>query len=102
MTVATSFPVGTTLGSSGLYTGNTSTGLQGGANPSSADNVFLSDTNGNLVGYYYKTGIGAGWKTSAGNNNASNVVVSDIGGLYVVRRSVTNFNWFVAQPYTNN
>ncbi len=102
MTVATSFPVGTTLGSSGLYTGSTSTGLQGGANPSSADNVFLSDTNGNLVGYYYKTGIGAGWKTSAGNNNASNVVVSDIGGLYVVRRSATNFNWFVAQPYTNN
>jgi uncharacterized protein (TIGR02597 family) len=102
MTVATSFPVGTTLGSSGLYTGSTSTGLQGGANPNSADNVFLPDANGNLVGYYYKTGIGAGWKASAGGANASNVVVPATGGLYIVRRSVTNFNWVVAQPYTNN
>lgn len=102
MTVATSFPVGTTLGSSGLYTGSTSTGLQGGTSPSAADNVFLPDANGNLLGYYYRTGLGGGWRTSVGNNSASNVIVPETGGLYIVRRSATGFNWTVAQPYTNN
>lgn len=102
MTVATSFPVGTTLGSSGLYTSNNSTGLQGGTSPTNADNVFLPDINGNLVGYYFRTGLGGGWRTSVGNNSASNVVVPPTGGLYIVRRSATGFNWSVAQPYTNN
>jgi len=54
----------------------TSTGLliTGGSTVTLADNVFLVDSTGALKTYYYKTGVGAGWKTSAGTDATQTIV----------------------------
>lgn len=70
-------PIAITLGS--LYPT-----LSGGANVSAADNVYLiNPTTGALETFYYKTGIGAGWKTAS---NATADVNRDISGGYLVQR----------------
>jgi len=63
--------------------------LAGGSAASSADNVLvINPTTGKLDTLYYKTGIGAGWKTSA---NANADTAADISNGFVVkRRSTTN------------
>ena len=54
----------------------TSTGLliTGGSTVTLADNVFLVDSTGALKTYYYKTGFGGGWKTSAGADATPTIV----------------------------
>jgi hypothetical protein len=48
--------------------------ITGGSTVSAADNVYLVDSTGTLKTYYYKTGIGAGWKTSTGSDAAATIV----------------------------
>jgi hypothetical protein len=98
VTAATSFPVGTTLNTSNLL----ASGLTGAATSATADLLYIPDATGNLVGYFYKTGIGAGFKFLVGGANANDVQISDAGGVLITRRSSTPFNWTVNQPYTNN
>lgn len=98
VTAATSFPVGATLGSSNLL----NSGLVGGGSPSTADILYIPDAAGNLVSYYYKTGIGAGFKSVTSGANANNVAIADVGGVLIARRSVTPFNWTVEQPFASN
>jgi hypothetical protein len=70
-------PVGLTLSS--LYPT-----VSGGSTVSAADNVFLiNPTTGALDIFYYKTGIGAGWKTAAG---ATADATRDISSGYLVKR----------------
>jgi len=70
-------PVGLTLAS--LYPS-----ISGGSTVSAADNVYLiNPTTGALDIFYYKTGIGAGWKTAAG---ATADGTRDISGGYLVKR----------------
>ena len=54
----------------------TTTGLliTGGGTVTAADNVYLVDSSGTLKTYYYKTGVGAGWKTSAGGDATATIV----------------------------
>ena len=54
----------------------TTTGLliTGGGTVTLADNVYLVDSTGTLKAYYYKTGLGAGWKTSAGADATATIV----------------------------
>ena len=54
----------------------TTTGLliTGGGTVTLADNVYLVDSTGTLKAYYYKTGLGAGWKTSAGGDATATIV----------------------------
>jgi hypothetical protein len=54
----------------------TSTGLliTGGGTVTLADNVYLVDSTGSLRVYYYKSGFGAGWKTSAGVDATATIV----------------------------
>lgn len=65
--------------------------VQGGSASSTADNVFLIDpTDGQMKMYYYKTGIGAGWKNAA---NASVTATIDVSSGFVIqRRSITGFD----------
>ena len=98
VTAATSFPVGTTLSTSNLL----ASGLTGGSSSATADLLYIPDATGNLVSYYYKTGVGAGFKFVAGGANANDVPISDVGGVLITRRSATPFNWVVNQPYANN
>jgi hypothetical protein len=70
-------PVGLTLSS--LYPS-----ISGGSTVSAADNVFLiNPTTGALDIFYYKTGVGAGWKTSTG---ATADATRDISSGYLVQR----------------
>lgn len=65
----------------------TTTGLliTGGASISAADNVYLVDSTGTLKTYYYKTGIGAGWKNSS-NADASATIVYPNEAIVVSRK----------------
>ena len=55
--------------------GNASTvAITGAASVSLADNVYLTDSTGTLKIYYYKTGIGAGWKTSSGADASATII----------------------------
>jgi hypothetical protein len=73
-------PIAMTLGS--LYPT-----INGGANVSAADNVYLiNPTTGALETFYYKTGIGAGWKTAS---NATADANRDISGGYLVQRKLS-------------
>jgi uncharacterized protein (TIGR02597 family) len=98
VTAATSFPVATTLSTSNLL----ASGLTGGATSATADILYMPDATGNLVSYFYKTGVGAGFKFVAGGANANAVPISEVGGVLITRRSATPFNWIVDQPYANN
>ena len=61
----------------------------GASTAATADNVFVIDSaNGQLKAFYYKTGVGAGWKTSANANADVNTELSD--GFVFLRRSATS------------
>ena len=61
----------------------------GASTAASADNVFVIDSaNGQLKAFYYKTGVGAGWKTSANANADVNTDLAD--GFVFLRRSATS------------
>lgn len=76
----------------GAFTLNQLTSLvQGGSASTAADNVFLIDpTDGQMKMYYYKTGIGAGWKNAANVSVSSSIDLSS--GFVIQRRSVTGFD----------
>jgi hypothetical protein len=98
VTAATSFPVGTTLATSNLL----ASGLTGASSAASADILYIPNADGNLISYFYRTGIGQGFKFVAGGADANNVPISDVGGVLITRRSATPFNWIINQPYANN
>ncbi len=68
----------------------TTTGLliTGGSSVTAADNVYLVDSTGTLKTYYYKTGIGAGWKNSS-NVDASATIVYPNESIVVSRKQST-------------
>ena len=72
--------------------GNASTvAITGAASVSLADNVYLADSTGTLKIYYYKTGIGAGWKTSSGTD-ASTTIVYPQEAIMVARKQSSPVN----------
>jgi len=65
--------------------------VQGGSGSSTADNVFLIDqTDGQMKLYYYKTGVGAGWKNAANTTVSSSIDISS--GFVIQRRPSTGFD----------
>lgn len=65
--------------------------VQGGSGSSTADNVFLIDpTDGQMKLYYYKTGVGAGWKNAANTTVSSSTDIS--AGFVIQRRPSTGFD----------
>lgn len=63
--------------------------VSGGSSATVADNIQLVDSSGALKVYYYKTGIGAGWKTS-GNADATGLVVYPNEAILVIRKQLSN------------
>lgn len=79
--VASGFPVSATLT-------NLTPVLTGGSTLAGADNVLLiNSTTGKLENFYYKTGIGAGWKTSTGGTASTS---TDIGNGFLVNRKASS------------
>ena len=63
--------------------------IASGANATAADNVYLTGSDGNYGVFYYKSGVGAGFKT-AGNVDASLAVVYPGEGIIVGRKVVAD------------
>ena len=99
---ANMYPAGTlTLGNSGLYTGNSTSGLVGAAKASNADEVQI--WNGStLRRYFYKTGTGGnGWRLSSNlKSDTSGTQIRNGSSIYVIRKNGRPaFNWKIQQPF---
>jgi len=60
--------------------------IQGGSTIASADSIFVVGSDGTLKSYYYKTGVGAGLKSSS-NADATGLVVYPGESLLIGRRA---------------
>lgn len=78
---------GRTLGNSGFYTGNSSTGLLGGTSVNVADAVLIWNGSG-YDQYYYSTGgfAGIGWRRNGGGNTDRAPTALPDGSFIIVRR----------------
>lgn len=87
-----------TLGTSGIYTANASTGLLGGTGASSADKVLLWNGTGYTT-YYYKTGGigGTGWRSTASTSTPEDGASIPVGSAVLVVRINAGFNWIIPQ-----
>lgn len=86
-----------TFGASGLYTGNESTGLKGGGNAGTADNVLLFNaaTNAYTTFWYKNSGVGGtGWRAT-GVADPANSVIPSSGAILIQRKNGTSFTWDV-------
>ena len=96
------------LKDSNLYTGSAVTGLAGGANPASADNLSLFNTStGLFTNYFFNTNFSDSnhpngrWQT--GLSDASNVRIPEGTAVLITRKSTSpgergSFTWYVPQP----
>jgi uncharacterized protein (TIGR02597 family) len=88
-----------TLGASGLYTGNATTGLKGGESATTADNllIFNADTNEYTTFYYKNSGKGGtGWISSdPAILTPATYPLPSTGALLIQRKAGNAFNWTV-------
>jgi uncharacterized protein (TIGR02597 family) len=93
-----------TLGNSGLYTGNSTTGLAGGTG-STADQLLTFNPATQLyTTYYFKTsGVGGtGWRSTASTSFDQTNAALVVGQSFIVNRKAagtTAFTWTAAQPF---
>ena len=95
------YPANLTLAGSGLYTGNSATGLAGG-DAATADQVLIWNGTAFDSYYYQTTGVGGtGWrKVGAPSTDAGNTVIAENSGFIINRRNSPNFNWVVPETLT--
>ncbi|MEO5712859.1 MAG: hypothetical protein ABIT37_05165 [Luteolibacter sp.] len=88
-----------TLGASGLYTGNVATGLKGGTDATTADNllIFNATANSYTTFFYQDSGKGGlGWKSSdSGIVDPTNYKLPATGALLIQRKAGSSFNWTI-------
>lgn len=87
----------TTLGQSGLFSGNASTGVAGGTSATAADNVIIVDpATGTANSYFYNTSVG---KWRKGVTDSDNVTIPDGSALIISRKANRgSFEWYIPQP----
>jgi uncharacterized protein (TIGR02597 family) len=96
--IANPFPLASkTLGTSGLYTGDPTTGVVGGSAAASADTVTIFDpTTGQALTYFYSTSFNQ-WRR--GTADSSNVTIPIGAAVQVTRKANRGeFSWFIQQP----
>jgi uncharacterized protein (TIGR02597 family) len=100
------YPAGQTLGTSGFYTGDPTTGLAGGSS-TTADQLqlWVPGSQGYSTAYYYKTtGAigGTGWRSTASLSADASTNQIPLGASVLVLRRVNRnqFNWSAPQPFT--
>jgi len=87
-----------TLGDSGLYTGSSATGVNGGTS-STADQVLLYN-GASYDTYFYSTGglTGVGWrKNGAGSTDFSTTAIPVGTSVLIQRKVASGFNWVAPQ-----
>jgi uncharacterized protein (TIGR02597 family) len=95
--VANIAPTGMMLGNSGLYTGDSGTGLAGGS-LTSADQVLLFDGVTYQTYYYKTTGLGGtGWRSASGSSLDASDTIIPPGGAVLIQRATSRpgFYWKV-------
>lgn len=97
------YPAGITLGSSTLYTGNNTTGLNGGSAVGPADNVLIWNpaTQGSVTYFFKTTGLGGtGWRSTASTSIDASTNTIPLGGFATIQRKINgDFNWHMPQPF---
>ena len=90
--VGNPYPVSMTLASSGIYTGNNSTGIAGGTSAATSDQVLIWNGS-DYTTYYYNSSAG-GWRsaTDAGTN-ADSTSITGNSSLIVHRLNDPAFTW---------
>ena len=88
-----------TLGSSNLYTGDSNTGVLGGAQGEADDVLIYDQATRAYKTYYYRIGGigGSGWRSSDDGSVATTVGVPTGSSIVVRRRGATGFNWVAPQ-----
>lgn len=87
-----------TLGSSGLYTGSTSTGVASGADASSADQILVYNGTGYSTYYYQQSFLGTGWRDAANPGTDASGTQIPVGASFVVKRiGGSGFDWKAPQ-----
>jgi uncharacterized protein (TIGR02597 family) len=94
---------GIPIGTSGLYTGNNTTGLNGGTSASAADNVLIWNpaTQGSAT-YYFKTGGlgGSGWRSTASTSVDASTNQIPLGAFAEIQRKISGaFTWTIPNQY---
>jgi len=100
------YPAGIPLGTSGLYTGNSATGLNGGGSGAAADEVLVWNPNAQSFAattYYYKTTTalgGTGWRSTGNTSIDCSTNQIPLGDIVKIQRRIKgSFNWIVPQPF---
>ncbi len=90
-----------TLASSGIYTGNNTTGLAGG-NSSGADQLLIWNGTGYDIYYYQTSGIGGiGWRKAGFPSTDASATSIPVGISIIIQRSAPGgFNWVMPQHPT--
>jgi hypothetical protein len=100
--VTNPYPVDKTLGTLGLKTGNSGTGLVEGDSTATSDVVYKLDNGTWKQFFVYNDGFNGDidpvdWQTPGSNSSQANVVVSAGEALLIVRRG-SSFTWSVVGP----
>ena len=85
-----------TLAGLNLYTGDPSTGLASGWNPTASDNILVVQSDGSTQTYfYYKDPTFEGWLDAS--YNSANTAQINPGAAFFIRRKAPNsaFNWTI-------
>jgi len=96
--VANPYPVASvTLAQSGLYTGNSATGVVGGTSATAADAVTIFDpTTGTGLSYFYNTSANQ-WRR--GTTDSSNVTIPEGAAVMITRKANRGaFEWYIPSP----
>ena len=88
-----------TLGSSNLYTGNSATGVAGGAQGEADEVLIYNEVAKNYTTYYYKVGGlgGNGWRNANDGSDATNASIPLGVSIVIRRKGATGFNWVAPQ-----
>jgi hypothetical protein len=86
-----------TLSNLDLYTGDASTGMVGGLNPSQGDNLIVVNPNGSVSTYfyYYNPGVYLGWVNANGFTLSGGVPMPPGSAFFINRQAPGAFNWTI-------
>jgi hypothetical protein len=86
-----------TLSNLDLYTGDSTTGMVGGLNPSLGDNLLVVEPDGSVSTYfyYYKAGGYQGWVDANGFTLSGGVAVPPGSAFFINRQAPGAFTWTI-------
>lgn len=91
------YPVAFSLDSSGLYTGDESTGISAGITPSLSDEIIFYSPDAAPTSYFYSS-LANEWRT--GSTPSGDVEIPVGGAIMINRKSPgDSFSWILTQPF---